>query len=221
MISLVERGHLDRVSLRTVRRILAALDASVGVAVRWRAGSLDRLLDEDHALLVDRVAGLLRAGGWSVETEVTYAHYGERGSYDILAYHSGQRVLLVVELKSDLASAEQTLRKLDEKVRLAPVVARTRFDGPANGVARLLAMPDDRTLRRHVARHTALFDVALPDRKRRGASMDTRTGRQTRRGVVRATYEWPWHRSAPRRPEAGACAATTGPQRPDCCLTGI
>ncbi len=155
---------MDRVSLRTVRRILAALDASVGVAVRWRAGSLDRLLDEDHALLVGRVAGLLRAGGWSVETEVTYAHYGERGSYDILAYHSGQRVLLVVEIKSDLASAEQTLRKLDEKVRLAPVVARTRFDGPANGVARLLAMPDDRTLRRHVARHTALFDVALPDR---------------------------------------------------------
>ena len=144
--------------------MLAALDASAVVAVRWRAGSLDRILDEDHALLVGRVATALRSGGWVVETEVTYSHFGERGSYDLLGYHSSSGSLLVVEVKTDMASAEATLRKLDEKVRLAPTVARERFGWRAAAVSRLLALPDNRTLRRRVARHAALFDVALPER---------------------------------------------------------
>ncbi len=71
MVSLIERGHIDRISLRALRRVLAALDASAFVTVNWRAGDLDRLVDEDHARLVAAVAALLRAAGWLVETEVT------------------------------------------------------------------------------------------------------------------------------------------------------
>jgi hypothetical protein len=164
MISLVERGHLDRVSLRVVRRILAALDASAAVEVRWRGGALDRLLDEDHAVLVGVVADWLRRAGWEVRIEVTYSHYGERGSFDILAFHPDTGMLLVVEAKTDLASAESTLRKVDEKVRLGPIVARERFGWPAKGVSRLLVMPETSTLRRRVARHGALFESAFPDR---------------------------------------------------------
>jgi transcriptional regulator with XRE-family HTH domain len=100
MVSLTERGHLERVPLPVVRRILAALDASLIVEVRWRAGALDRLLDEDHAVLLARVADFLRRFGWQVEIEVTYSEYGERGSYDILAFHRAAGVLLVVEVKT-------------------------------------------------------------------------------------------------------------------------
>ncbi|CAN5771042.1 hypothetical protein BH24CHL6_BH24CHL6_14070 [soil metagenome] len=164
MVSLVEGGHFDRVSLRVVRRILGALDASVVLVVHWRAGALDRVLDEDHAVLVGRLAGILRAAGWLVETEVTYSHFGERGSYDILAYHPATGIVLVVEAKTDLPSVEQTARKLDEKVRLAPMVARERFGWQVRAVARLLAMPDERGLRRRVGRHAGLLDVAFPAR---------------------------------------------------------
>jgi hypothetical protein len=40
---------------------------------------------------------------------VTFSIYGERGSIDLLAWHSETRTLLVVELKSELTSIEETL----------------------------------------------------------------------------------------------------------------
>lgn len=164
LISLVERGHLDAVSLRTLRRIFGALDASLVTQVQWRGAAVDRLLDEGHAALVGTVAVYLRSRGWLVEVEVTYSQYGERGSYDILAMMPGTSILLVIEVKTDLPSAEATLRKLDEKARLAPIVARERFGWNAQSVSRLLVMPETSTLRRRVARHAAIFDRALPAR---------------------------------------------------------
>jgi hypothetical protein len=132
--------------------------------VSWRAGDLDRLLDEDSAVVVAAVVRDLRRAGWLVETEVTYARYGERGSYDVLAFHPAIGVVLVVEVKTDFPSAEATLRKLDEKTRLAPAVARERFGWRVRAVSRLLVMPDQRTLRRRVERHRELLDGSLPDR---------------------------------------------------------
>ena len=164
MVSLVERGHLQRVSLTIVRRIVAALDASLVIEVRWRAGALDRLLDEDHARLAAALASHLVRAGWEVHVEVTYSHFGERGSFDILAYWPAMQLVLVIELKTDLASAEGTLRKLDEKVRLASVIGRERFGWPIRDVARLVVMPEASTLRRRVVRHHGLFDRVLPAR---------------------------------------------------------
>jgi transcriptional regulator with XRE-family HTH domain len=162
LISLVERGHLDRISLHGLRAVLSTLDARAVVQLSWRAGELDRLLDEDSAVVVAALAGHLRRAGWIVETEVTYARYGERGSYDLLAFHPEAGIVLVVEVKTDFPSAEATLRKLDEKVRLAPMVARERYGWHVRGVSKLLVMPDERTLRRRVGRHRALLDGAFP-----------------------------------------------------------
>jgi transcriptional regulator with XRE-family HTH domain len=161
-VSLIERGHLR--SLPRVRAVLAALDASLELEVRWRAGALERLLDEDHARLVGLLSALLERHGWEVRAEVTYSEYGERGSFDLLAWHPALNVLLVIEVKTDLTSAEATLRKLDEKVRLATEVASKRFGWAAQTTSWLLAMPDYRTLRRRVSRHAALFDKAFPMR---------------------------------------------------------
>jgi len=164
LISLLERGHLDRLSTRVLRQILAAVDATAVIEVRWRAGALDRLLDEDHAVLVATVANLLRAAGWLVETEVTYSEFGERGSFDLLAFHAATRIVLVVEVKTDLTSAEATLRKLDEKARLSRTVALTRLGWRARSATALLVFAEHSSLRRRFARHGGLFDQALPMR---------------------------------------------------------
>lgn len=161
-VSRAELGHLP--SLPIIRRILAALDASLVVEVRWRAGALDRLLDEDHASLSAAVMELLSSAGWEVRVEVTYSEFGERGSIDILAFMPSAGVLLVIEIKTDMAAVEATLRKVDEKVRLAPDVARKRFGWDASTVGWLLVMPERSTLRRRVERHSSVFARAFPVR---------------------------------------------------------
>jgi hypothetical protein len=120
------------------------------------------MTDEAHATLVGFVAEFLRARGWAVELEVTYSEYGERGSFDIVAFHAASRSLLVVEVKTDMPSAEATLRKLDEKARLAPKVVRVRLDWRPLSVSRLLVMPATATLRRRLARHAAVMGASLP-----------------------------------------------------------
>jgi len=94
----------------------------------WRGGAVDRLMDERHATLIGAAATTLRDAGWEVAIEITYSVYGERGSIDLLAGHGRTRTLLVAEVKFELASVEQTGRKLDEKVRIASTrLCRERF----------------------------------------------------------------------------------------------
>jgi transcriptional regulator with XRE-family HTH domain len=46
MVSLFERGHLEELSVRTIRRICAALDIRLDLVPRWRGVQVDRLLDD-------------------------------------------------------------------------------------------------------------------------------------------------------------------------------
>jgi transcriptional regulator with XRE-family HTH domain len=163
-VSRVERGHLGDMPLRRVRAIAKALDAEVVVALRWRGGDLDRVMDEGHATLVGVVSALLEASGWVTRTEVSYSVYGERGSIDLLAWHSPTRTLLVVEVKTELTSVEATLRKHDEKVRLARQIVAERFGWQAGSVSRLLVLPDLSTPRRLVERHGRAMANAYPMR---------------------------------------------------------
>jgi transcriptional regulator with XRE-family HTH domain len=163
-VSRVERGHMGDMPLRRVRSIARALDADVVVSLRWRGGDLDRLTDEGHATLLGRIAELLDASGWVTRTEVSYSVYGERGSIDLLAWHAESRTLLVVEVKTELVSVEGTLRKHDEKVRLARRIASERFGWQANSTSRLLVLPDLSTPRRHVERHDRVLSSAYPMR---------------------------------------------------------
>lgn len=56
LVSVMERGHMDRVSLAAVRRVAQALGIRLDLAVRWRAGDLDRLLNAGHAALHEELA---------------------------------------------------------------------------------------------------------------------------------------------------------------------
>lgn len=164
VISLIERGRLDLVSLDMLRRVARELDADLVLQLRWRGGDLDRLLDEGHAGLVGAVIDALRAAGWDVRAEVSYSEFGERGSIDILAWHEASGSLLVAEVKTELVSIEETLRKHDEKTRLGPKIAREQFGWRARTTSRLLVFPDLSTPRRRVERQASVLDVAYPAR---------------------------------------------------------
>jgi transcriptional regulator with XRE-family HTH domain len=166
LISKVEAGRLETVSTRTLRRIFAAVDADVVTLVTWRAGELDRLLDEGHAAIVGRICTLLRRRGWEVLSEVTFAVYGERGSIDVLAWHAASRTLLVIEVKTEITSAEETLRRHDVKVRLAPKIGLERFGTAPARVGRLLVVADTMTNRRRVERLASVLEAAYPGRGR-------------------------------------------------------
>ena len=163
-VSLMERGHLDRLSLRTVRRVYAVVDARFDSLVSWRGGAIDRLLDERHSLLVGSVAAVLRTAGWRVELEVSFAVYADRGSIDLLAFHAPSGTLLVIEVKTELTSIEETIRRQDVKVRHAASVAAERFGWDSRWVGRLLVILDGSTSRRRVERHEGTLSVAYPDR---------------------------------------------------------
>lgn len=164
LVSELEAGRLGGMRHRVFRRILGALDADALVVVRWRGGDLDRLMDEGHAEIVGLVCDRLRALGWTVFPEVSFSEYGERGSIDVLAWHPATRTLLVVEVKTAVTSAEETLRRHDVKTRLAANVARKRFGLDAAHVARLLVVADGTTNRRRVTRLANVLDAAYPDR---------------------------------------------------------
>jgi transcriptional regulator with XRE-family HTH domain len=164
VVSFIERGRFDRVSLTALRLVAAALEVDLALSFHWRSGDIDRLFDEGHAGLVGVVIRLLQALGWQVRAEVSYSEFGERGSIDILAWHAPMRTLLVVEVKTELVSIEETLRKHDAKARLAPKVAREQLGWSAATTARLLVLPDLSTPRRRVERHEALLRVACPAR---------------------------------------------------------
>ncbi len=155
-ISRAERGWLEDLTLRVIRAIFEALEARVQLAPRWKGAELERLLDEGHAAIVAEVARRLDRLGWLAEIEVTYSEYGERGSIDVLGTRAAERAVVVVEVKTDIASTEAVGRKIDEKARLAPGIVRERLGWPPTTVGRLLVMPESMRLRRIVERHPVI-----------------------------------------------------------------
>ena len=164
LISRIERGQVDGIGIAKLRRVLGALDAEVVLLVRWRGGELDRLLDEGHASLVGDAVRLFDRLRWEVQLEVSFASYRERGSIDILAWHSETQTLVVGEVKTEITSVEETLRTHDGKVRLGAGIALERFGWSSRAVTRLLIVPETSTARRRIARHNAIFSRAYPTR---------------------------------------------------------
>jgi transcriptional regulator with XRE-family HTH domain len=163
-VSDFERGKLGSMTAVELERLLEALDIRSVLTVSWRGGELDRLLDEGHAAVGGVFADRLQFLGWEVLTEVTFSIYGERGSIDLLAWHPATRTLLVIEIKTEITSAEETLRRHDAKVRLAPRICRERFGSAPAAIGRLLVVADTSANRARVARVAQLLDGAYPAR---------------------------------------------------------
>jgi DNA-binding XRE family transcriptional regulator len=159
-IARIEQGHADKVTVETLDKVARALGARVVCRLTWNSEGLDRLLDSDHAAIVEQVVGVLRAADWLVATEVSFNVFGERGSIDIFAFHPVARTLLVIEVKSVVPDVQATLVTLDRKERLALEIARQR-GWDAVTVAKLLIIRDDRTARRRVEQHRVTFGNAF------------------------------------------------------------
>jgi hypothetical protein len=124
---------------------------------------------------------------------VTFSVGREQGSIDLLAWHEETRTLLVIEIKTEIISAERLLRSLDIKVRLAPGLAR-RFGWRPSTVSRLIVVAESTTNRRRAATLRPLLGGS--------AIVDARTLRSwVRRPTDRLDGLWLWSSDAasPRR----------------------
>ncbi|HVA88190.1 MAG TPA: helix-turn-helix transcriptional regulator [Candidatus Saccharimonadales bacterium] len=160
--SRIERGHLQRVPLMTLQRAFGAVDARLDLNPSWRGGAVDRLRDEGHSALVAAVVTMLQSPGWETAVEVTYSEFGERGSIDVLAVHPTLRLALIVEVKTEITSQEQMIRRLDEKTRLAQKIVFDRHGWRPRAASRLLVLESTMTNRRRVTALAPILDGAFP-----------------------------------------------------------
>lgn len=163
LIARVERGGADRLTAARLERIVLALGARLVVRVDWNGEAADRLLDADHATLVELVVDYLRRAGWEATPEVTFAIGAERGSIDILAWHAASSTLLVIEVKSVVPDVQAMLATHDRKVRLADRIAAQQGWRPRR-IGSLLVIAESRTARRRVEAHAATFQARFPAR---------------------------------------------------------
>lgn len=162
IVSRIERGEAASVALGKVRRVASSLGARLETFVRWERADLPRLLDERHSAMHEALAGMFAAlEGWVFEPEVSFSIHGERGIIDILAWHPGRRMLLVIELKTEVVEVGMLLGKMDQRRRLAGNVARLRGWDPV-AVSTWVVIADGRTNRRVVAAHRAALRQKFP-----------------------------------------------------------
>lgn len=156
-VSLIERGLGDRLTMRAVDRIVAALGGRIDARVLWNGVELDRLLDAGHATLQAAVKEHLEGWGWIVRAEVSFNHYGDRGRIDLFAWHPATSTVLVVEIKTDLVDTQQLLGAMDVRCRLAPMLARS-MGWNARHVVPAIVFVENRTTRRRITAIAGLFD---------------------------------------------------------------
>jgi hypothetical protein len=210
-VSRAECGELDSLTIRSLSRLIGALNATLVIEIHWQGADLDRLIDREHAHVQDAAARRLASLGWTVQAEVSFNHYGDRGSCDLIAWHDRTQTLLVVEVKSRLGNLQDTLHRLDVKVRLGGTLAR-QFGWPRPQTivrALIIAEAGDCTAHRQTPRRAFWWlRTAWAD----GLRLASRAfGKRRRPALVRGTVTFRWrpHNRAPR----------TGPMRAPCGLT--
>lgn len=167
MVSRLERGHLDSLTLRQLEAICAALEIRIDLVPRWRGGDLDRALNAAHAALHEGIARWFRRRWprWTLAPEVSFAVYAERGVIDILAWHAPTRTLLVIELKTELVDLNELVGTVDRKRRLAARVAAER-GWRALTVGVWVVVSTTSTNRRRLDAHSAFLRNAFPHTRR-------------------------------------------------------
>lgn len=169
-VSRMERGHFASLSIEAARRVAAVLDIRLDLVPRWRGGDLDRLLNSRHGRLHELVARrLVHLDGWVVAPEVSFAIYSERGVVDILAFHEGRGIVLVIELKTEIVDVNELVGTLDRKRRLAIDIAHSHgWAVPVEArAAAWLIVAESRTNRRRLSAHRTMLRAAFPSDGRR------------------------------------------------------
>jgi transcriptional regulator with XRE-family HTH domain len=183
VIDRIELGQSDRIALGDLEAVARALDGQLGLDFRWRGEALDRLIDEEHAAIIDQVVGLYRVARWEVVVEASFSIYGERGSIDVFAWHPLVEMVAVNEIKASVGEAGNTVIGVDRKARLAPQIAEQR-GWTCRGVARFLVVRDGTTVRRRIAEHGDTFRAAFPTSTRGSLEWIREPTRQAISGLI-------------------------------------
>lgn len=128
----------------------------VEIRLMGRSGQLVKLADEEHAAIVEYLAGWFRDAGFLVELEASFSEWGERGRIDLLAYDPATRTLVIVEVKTQVIDLQDTFGALNVKERLASAVAERRGWQTDRCVAALV-LADTYQNRKVVRDHPSLF----------------------------------------------------------------
>lgn len=162
LVGRVESGAGGRYPLDTVRAIAGALGARLDTRLRYHGAELDRILNAAHAQLhasvVERFDTL---DGWVWLPEVTFAHYGERGVIDILAWHRATRSLLIIELKTELVDPQELVAVMHRRVRLGRTIAAQQGWDPLT-ISAWVIVRKSRTERRRLLRYESILRRAFP-----------------------------------------------------------
>lgn len=164
-ISRIERGVMIDLTIRRATRILRALD--IEPQLNLAVPRIDAVPQRDraHARCVGAVARRLAKTGFVVAMEVEVGRPRWRGWVDILAIHPITRLLLVIEVKTELDDLGGLDRQLGSYMDGAWTAASARGWRPrgATGVALVLATDEnDRRLRAN----RDLIDAGYPLRTR-------------------------------------------------------
>ena len=161
-VSRIERGHLGEVSIGRLRAIAGVLEVGLEIVPSWRGGEVARVVNERHSRLHELFAAhLASTPGWEFATEVSFSSWGERGVIDILAWHAARRVLLVVELKTEIPDPAGLIAQVDRYRRLASGIGRERGWHSMSVAAWVLLAESDMN-RRQLARHRVMLRNAFP-----------------------------------------------------------
>ena len=166
-VSRIERGHLGSVSLEAVRAVARVLEVRIELVARWKAGDLERLINARHSNLHELVARMFAdLPEWVTRPEVSFAVYAERGVIDIFAWHPRRRMLLVIELKTDIVDVNDLVGGVDRKRRHANHVATElgwiKGGEPPPRVSTWVLVADGSTNRRRVQAHRSMLRAAFP-----------------------------------------------------------
>lgn len=163
VISRIERGQLESVSIGTILAVARALEIQVSLSARWHAGDLDRLVSGRHARLHEAVARWFadELPDWVLDPEVSFSIFGERGVIDILAWHPGHRALVIIELKTDIVDVNLLMSQMDQRRRLARDIVRERGWDPVS-ISIWVIVANGRTNRARLAAHRAVLRNAFP-----------------------------------------------------------
>lgn len=158
----IEHREGTRLVLSTLLKVAEALEVRIDLRPTWRGGDLDRMLNAGHAVLHEQMAVILDGlPEWQWMPEVSFAIYGERGVIDILAFHAGNGMLLIVELKTEIVDVGDLVGTMDRRRRLGRRIAAER-GWDARSVSCWVVIRESATNRRRLDAHRAVLRHAFP-----------------------------------------------------------
>jgi transcriptional regulator with XRE-family HTH domain len=163
-VSRVERGLHAGLDLDDLERIASAMGGTVHVELRAPfLADRGRQRDRVHARCVAYVVARLRRAGWMAESEVEIRGSAGPGWIDVLAYHPTSRVMLVIEVKTEIHDFGRIQRTLGWYEHAAWAATRGFGWLPRRGSAALVLL-DTRAVADRLRNNRLLAAQAFPER---------------------------------------------------------